>query len=663
MTASAVTSPTSAVSFSWAITGPCSPSISSITATSSAVATIQCCSVYTFYCWALNSSNVVVGTGSIASSMNCPPVVTITGSTGVCTGQSAFLLASGAQSYTWSNGFIGSGSIVSPTSSTTYSVIGLTTAGCTGSAITTVTITPNAVAGFTYSQGPAGQVSFTNTTYNSGSNTYTWNFGGGQPLSYLANPTTTYSSNGPYTVSLTSLGSCGGITSANHVVQISSLGPSCVAGFSVTSLGNGQFNFTSTSTGTNSGTIYQWDYGDNIQYSGTGAGGAHPPPHTYSTSGTYTVLLTITTGTPACIDSASSVLSVTVCNLNIGFTTQQTGIKSMDFFSSGTSTLAGATFTWSYGDNSFGYGPVSSHNYNSAGTYLVRLSVLSGGCFERDSQLVHVIPCSLHANFTHTLGSNGVAHFSNTSTLTGPTNYYWDFGDGVFSLASSPTHTYNNAGTYFVTLTEKDSLRNYCRDTTMEAINVTGISCVANASFMISPAGNPQYWNAIPSYPWNVTASNWTWGDGTTSNSLYTSHQYSLSGTYTICLSVTVSCGATASYCHSYYFNKDPNITSPIISVNVTPPDKTNGILILNGNSDLFKLYPNPNDGHFSIEVSDISEKTSLAVYNLIGETVYTSDLTKGDNIIALQGLSEGVYFACFQSGVSVLTRKIVIRK
>jgi PKD repeat protein len=261
------------------------------------------------------------------------------------------------------------------------------------------------------------------------------------------------------------------------------------------------------------------------------------------------------------------------------------------------------------------------------------------------------------------LNSNGVVHFSNTSVIPSSTNHYWDFGDGIYSLASSPTHTYSNAGTYFVTLTEKDSLHSYCNDTLMQAINVTGISCVANGNFTLFPSGTPQYWTAIPAYPWNVTAASWSWGDGTLSNSLYASHLYSVASTYSICLSVTVSCGSSATYCMPYYVSKPSDPSSQVISVNVVPPDKLNGIGTFEGRDHSFSLYPNPNDGCFTVDIGDTEEAVTLTVYDLVGNTIYTSALQRNKNTVKLDEISAGIYFVQLRSGGSSQTQKIIIGK
>ncbi|MGZ4038760.1 MAG: LamG-like jellyroll fold domain-containing protein, partial [Bacteroidia bacterium] len=92
-----------------------------------------------------NSTYTVVGTDSagcmsspVTSSVNVNLTPTITASTNdslICAGYSATLTAAGAGSYTWNPGAMTGTSItVSPTVTTTYSVVGTSTAGCTGSA-------------------------------------------------------------------------------------------------------------------------------------------------------------------------------------------------------------------------------------------------------------------------------------------------------------------------------------------------------------------------------------------------------------------------------------------------------------------------------------------------------------------------------------------------
>jgi hypothetical protein len=79
----------------------------------------------------LQASNTF-GSGSFVSkviTIYSNPVVTATSAT-ICAGNTATLTANGASTYTWSNGAVGGTMTVSPTSSTTYSVTGTSTVGC-----------------------------------------------------------------------------------------------------------------------------------------------------------------------------------------------------------------------------------------------------------------------------------------------------------------------------------------------------------------------------------------------------------------------------------------------------------------------------------------------------------------------------------------------------
>jgi M6 family metalloprotease-like protein len=64
---------------------------------------------------------------------------------------------------------------------------------------------------------------------------------------------------------------------------------------------------------------------------------------------------------------------------------------------------------------------------------------------------------SITANFTYTVNNLAVS-FADTSTASGTsvTTWSWNFGDGAYSTAQNPAHTYAAAGTYTVTLTASD---------------------------------------------------------------------------------------------------------------------------------------------------------------------------------------------------------------
>jgi PKD repeat protein len=72
---------------------------------------------------------------------------------------------------------------------------------------------------------------------------------------------------------------------------------------------------------------------------------------------------------------------------------------------------------------------------------------------------IHVGPVSLQANFVAdtTLGLKPLTvHFTDL-TIGSPTQWNWNFGDGGFAIDQNPTHTYTAAGTYTVTLTDRNA--------------------------------------------------------------------------------------------------------------------------------------------------------------------------------------------------------------
>jgi PKD repeat protein len=86
-------------------------------------------------------------------------------------------------------------------------------------------------------------------------------------------------------------------------------------------------------------------------------------------------------------------------------------------------------------------------------TTLLLLFILAGAltyCSKKDA-----LPPTPTASFTYTGAGLAPAMVSFTNTSTDATSYLWDFGDNGKSTDRSPTHTYNKAGVYTVTLTAK----------------------------------------------------------------------------------------------------------------------------------------------------------------------------------------------------------------
>lgn len=529
-------------------------------------------------------------------------------------------------------------------------------------------------ASFSFSAGANGFVFFYSTSTNTTSFTsYSWNFGNTQTGSgsFVSH---TYTANGTYTVVLT-LGSTSSLvpcsSSATQVITITNVSTCNInASFSHTVGTGGQVSFASTSTGTLSNATFTWNYGDNS--SGTG----QTSSHTYTANGFYPVLLLVDNGSN-CSDSIVQFVNITSfpCTLNAAFnyTLNPNGNVSFASTSTGT-TINQSYYNWNLNHQPWIYfgQPAFSNNFTN-GTYTITLivtnSTVNPVCIDSVSQVITVTSntCNMVPSFTFTQGSNGVFNFVSTSTgTTAFTTYNWDFGDGFTSTGSGiQSHTYTNAGWHTVTLLLQESNSLSCADSVVQQININTVPCVANSNFTLTQL-SPGNWQAIPQYPYNVVSATWNWGDNTSTNALYTNHTYSVTGQYTICLTVSVSCGGLSSTCSSYNITR---LAEPVSMafVNVVPP--TSVPTGLNENSVLresdITLFPNPTTGKFTIQLKRIADANSLIeVFSLDGQLIMSETIgaTSALNQKTLElTAKEGFYFVKIKTNTGTVTKKIVL--
>lgn len=110
----------------------------------------------------------------------------------ICAGESTSLSASGASNYTWDNGLgIGNSKVVSPTTTTTYSVTG-TNGSCSNTATIEIVVTPGITVNLAASQTEICAGSSVSLSA-SGANTYSWNNGLGSGSTHNVSPTSTTS--------------------------------------------------------------------------------------------------------------------------------------------------------------------------------------------------------------------------------------------------------------------------------------------------------------------------------------------------------------------------------------------------------------------------------------------------------------------------------------
>lgn len=75
-----------------------------------------------------------------------------------------------------------------------------------------------------------------------------------------------------------------------------------------------------------------------------------------------------------------------------------------------------------------------------------------------------------------------------------------------------------------------------------------------------------------------------------------------------------------------------------------------------------FLIYPNPSNGAFTIQYSDLPKgKWNLIVYDVMGRIISTKKIDPSSESETLQINARGLYFVCIQSGNDRITQKVIV--
>jgi len=247
-----------------------------------------------------------------------------------------------------------------------------------------------------------------------------WDFGDGS-TSTDQNPTHQYSSNGQYNISLTVTDTTNKKsvkTRSNYITVANDPGANFIANFTAQHV-NTNIQFTDKSTSNGTITHWYWEFGD-------GTDSNHQNPlHAYSSSGLYTVSLTvgdefgsdtmtrtnyIAIDMPPTAEFVSNIQSAYIHD-NIQFTDQST--------SYGTIT----SWQWDFGDGTTSIAQNPVHSYSATGNYTVSLTVTDE--FGNDTETkTNYIVISAHGTgyeYGYSMGGyNGSANLSTIDRITFP---------------------------------------------------------------------------------------------------------------------------------------------------------------------------------------------------------------------------------------------------
>ena len=316
-------------------------------------------------------------------------IANITAPVTICFGQGVILSATatggtGNFTYAWTP----SGPNVSPTTTTTYTVIATDANGCT-SIPQTVTVTVNPLLGLVATgnvvtcPGTPIQITATANGGNGGPYTYNWIPGNmtGSSVSVSPASTTTYTVTASDNCSPTITTIVQVTVMQSPVVAFNSNNPSACSGSCI------QFNCTSTNV-----TNWSWNFGDG------GTSALQNPLYCYNNAGTYSVTLTVT-GTNGCTASQTNNNMITIyANPTADFTMtpNPTTILEPHICFTNLSTPDVVQWYWNFNDpndllTSTSQNPC--HSYSDTGTYCIPLIVHNQyGCWNTVTYCLMIQP-------------------------------------------------------------------------------------------------------------------------------------------------------------------------------------------------------------------------------------------------------------------------------
>ena len=317
----------------------------------------------------------------------------------------------------------------------------------------TVTVPPPPTAAFSASPTSGNTPLTVNfTDQSTGSITgWSWVFGD-SGTSTAQNPSHIYNTTGTYTVSLTVTGPGGSNIMTKTSYITASLAPPVAQFTGLPTSGDAPLTVEFTDQSTGSISAWSWTFGDSGTSTEQDAG------HIYNTAGTYTVSLTVTGPGGSDIMTKTDYITVSFAPTVAQFTGLPTSGDvplAVSFTDSSTGIITG--WSWNFGDSGTSTAQNPGHNYDTAGTHTVSLTVTGpgGSDIETKTDYISVYTPVPAAAFTGSPVSGGYPlAVSFTDQSTGIiTSWSWNFGDSGTSTVRHPAHTYNNGGSYTVSLT------------------------------------------------------------------------------------------------------------------------------------------------------------------------------------------------------------------
>lgn len=308
-----------------------------------------------------------------------------------------------------------------------------------------------------------------------------------------------------------------------------------------------------------------------------------------------------------------------------------------------TSTGAGLTYTWDFGDATSPNtitSPTASHTYASGGTYYVALTVTdSCGQTATHQDTVQACPALIPAvSYTQ----NTFNFTFDASATPGATQVNWDFGNGNSGIGSTISHTYTNGGNYQVTATFQNACGEQA-DTTF-TISICNAPTANFTATILSQSGGGLTVQFDGTSSTGGTSYLWNFGDGNTNNTTnFPVHTYSVPTTaYAVTLTVFNLCGDQTS------------ITKSL-------GEAINDVGLETFTTLQFGIHPNPTR-HTATVTFPGGVDGQLEVHDLLGRTLSRHTLQGAPELtLDVANYPAGTYIIHVTAGTTMGTQRLIV--
>ncbi len=390
-----------------------------------------------------------------------------------------------------------------------------------------------------------------------------WDFGDGA-TSTAQNPAHTYAQTGFYTVTLrvTSSTGCSQIRVRSAYIRVvgnidvafnAFPGITCRPPFGV--------NFVNQSNGPGNIT-YSWNFGNGQTATGYNAA------TNYTSTGTYNVTLNAVSDL-GCTGSLQKTVTLTGATTDFQSPSETCPGAPVNFQNN--SSHAPLTSFWDFGDGTSSGQINATKTYLTPGTYTVKLINQYQHCTDSIIKTITVnngAGADFSADDSSFCAAPATVRFSDLTPNA--VSWLWNFGDGTTSTEQNPVHTYNNVGTYSVSLIATSSAG--CIDTIRKANFITIQEPTASfnlpkggcAPVTFTPSATVNSNDPIVSWAWDLNAP------GGIFNVQYPPpFTYTSVGSYRPTLTIT-----TASGCTKVFRAPEAILvgTPPTVGFSIAPP-------------------------------------------------------------------------------------------